>query len=181
MIELLVLMLIGLALWYPCCCAGEPPYDCPFCTTGTIPASVTVTLGGWGGNLCDCSFMNDSFVLPPRTGFACQWQFTDEYECNSEMYGYGMVALVMNPEFGDDEDLQWRVNVGVAADPATDWRTGVWCGYKWLSGGETPINCLTSRTLTAFESELTGPPAYLPCEDPYGETPTTCSIVPSAS
>ena len=72
----LVVLLVCLA-WYPCCCS-EATYDCEWCDD-TPPSTITVTLSGVSDGMCNCTVINDSYIVP-MTG-TCEW--SAEYELDA--------------------------------------------------------------------------------------------------
>lgn len=181
MLELLSMFAIFLVatsyIWYPYCCdcldVTEP---CTNCDTDTTPTTITVTLGGWGDDNCDCSFANDSFVCPQNGSNSCEWHFIDTpHDCSplNDCIWSVLVRALYFPGIG--HGAGWKVEAGAGTAVINGGQPDrVLCEYEWHSGTST-FDCSDPRTLTQTYASGYGS-TYAACDDPTG---TTCSIVPS--
>jgi hypothetical protein len=138
----LVLLLLCMG-WYPCCC--EESTDCLYCTTGTTPASVSVTFTGWAADYCDnVSWLNTTFTLPLLSGYTCQFGQAGYFACDvgdPATQLYGVVATITVVTGGN-----WGLRVVVTTDVlGSGFQTAT---FEWDSGGTSGFDCSATRTLT---------------------------------
>lgn len=134
-----------MALWFPFCCDKEPPCDKCAADSDTI----SVTPSGIVDDDCDCSPMNDTFILKRSPGNACLWQATGQFSCPSA-YACGFIITAVAKLFSTSMggDYGWQVTL-LTSNYAFGVREleVVW---NWHSGGITPFDCTAQRTASLF-------------------------------
>lgn len=146
--------------WYRCCC-GTAVEPCSFCDSSTTPTNVSLTITGWTNDDCDCSDVNDTFIIPKVA--ACQWYDVVDTSTSCRT---GNVRMSFNVQVQQIGGLaRWGVIVYVGDNAGG---TSTNASYRWIGSGTT-IDCSTARTLTVFNVTLGFPQT---CGDPTGLTLT---------
>ena len=153
----LVVLLVCLA-WYPCCC-DEDEAECLYCTAGTTPSSVSVTLSDWVADDCSDMWMNTTFTLAPIAGVDCQFAWTGSFMCGGSSY-YCSVQIAYQPIPGTG-----TIGVRVIVTMIGTYTQTV--EYQWDSDAEDAIDCSASRELTLASD--TG-------ADLYDPSASTCEV-----